>query len=312
MKKIFFILLIIIGVAGIAACSMDGNEETVKKRPENDISTMLPANIYKPAGSKEVNGRQGICTDGSSYWVSGSASVAKYDRKWKPVAENSAPFRGFEKKVNHIGDIDVYNNELYAGVEYFMDETGKNIQIAVYDCDTLNLKRTIPFDPKSGQLECSGIAVDPDHNIIWMCSWVGDKSGRYLYKYSLESGKYLGKVHLQMPPQWIQGIAYHKGYIYITADDGNADDNEPDHLYRTKIKDNATSCIVTLERTFDDVKRQGEIEGLNFDKKTNRMLILYNRGAKIILGMPKGFYKGYSKEISEVFLYNTERIVSIV
>ncbi len=60
----------------------------------------------------------------------------------------------------------------------------------------------------------------------------------------------------------------------------------------------------TLERTFDDVTRQGEIEGLTFDKNNNQLLLLYNRGARIVLGMPKGFYDGYDKEISEVFSYD--------
>ena len=33
------------------------------------------------------------------------------------------------------------------------------------------------------------------------------------------------------------------------------------------------------------------------------MLISYNRGARIVLGMPKGFYEGYDQEIHEVFDY---------
>ena len=49
--------------------------------------------------------------------------------------------------------------------------------------------------------------------------------------------------------------------------------------------------------------RQGEIEGLTFDNQNDSLLILYNRGARIVLGMPKGFYDGYDKEISEVFTY---------
>ena len=48
---------------------------------------------------------------------------------------------------------------------------------------------------------------------------------------------------------------------------------------------------------------QGEIEGLAFDKTGGEMLLLYNRGARIILGMPSGFYPGYDREISEVFTY---------
>ena len=273
------------------------------QRPEEDMSVMMPANRYELTGSVEVNGRQGVCSEGEYFWVSGSASLSKYDRNWNLIAENHDPFKGYEIEVNHIGDIDVYQNELYIGAEYFMDGEGTNIQIAVYDGDTLELKRTFPFEPESGQLECSGIAVDPDTKSVWMCSWVGEESGRYLYGYDLETGAYLGKVHMQMPPQWLQGIAYHDGCFYMTADDGTADDNEPDHLYRTKITEGATSCIVTLERSLDDVTRQGEIEGLTFDEENGQLLILYNRGARIVLGMPKGFYDGYDREISEVFTY---------
>jgi len=273
-------------------------------RPEDDPAVMMPENSYELVNAAEVSGRQGVCSEGDYYWVSGSAVLTKYDKEWNAVLTNDDPFKDFEIEVNHIGDIDVYENELYIGAEYFMDGVGENIQIAVYDGDTLELKRTFPFEPDSGQLECSGIAVDPDTKTVWMCSWVGEESGRYLYRYDLETGEYLGKVHMQMPPQWVQGMAYHDGSFYLTADDGNADDNEPDHLYRTKIADDLTYCTVTLERTFDDVTRQGEIEGLTFDEESGSLLLLYNRGARIVLGMPKGFYEGYDKEISEVFVYN--------
>jgi serine/threonine protein kinase len=36
-------------------------------------------------------------------------------------------------------------------------------------------------------------------------------------------GRYAGKLHLRPVPQWQQGIACYGGYLYITADDGNAD-----------------------------------------------------------------------------------------
>ena len=281
----------------------DMEKKPASQRPETDPEIMLPVHEYELISSVEVNGRQGVCSEGDYYWVSGSTTLAKYDKDWKLIKTNDDPFKGYTLEVNHIADIDVYNNELYIGAEYFMDGVGKNIQIAVYDADTLELKRTFPFEAESGQLECSGIAVNPDTKTVWMCSWVGEESGRYLYKYDLETGKYLGKVHMQMPPQWLQGIAYYDGWFYMTADDGTADDNEPDHLYKTRIEDGATSCIVTLERTFDDVTRQGEIEGLTFDKELGQLLLLYNRGARIVLGMPRGFYEGYDKEISEVFTY---------
>ena len=185
-----------------------------------------------------------------------------------------------------------------------MDGVGKNIQVAIFDGDTLQLKRTFSFDPESGQEECAGITVNPDDQTVWMCSSVGEESGRYLYEYSLTTGEYLRKVHIQCPPQWLQGTLYSDGTYYLTADDGTADDNEPDHIYRVNIEHGATNATVTLERTLDDVIFQGEIEGLTINHKTNQFLVLYNRGVIIRLGMPSAFYPDYDKEISEVFIYD--------
>lgn len=259
---------------------------------------------YRLLASHEVNGRQGIAYENGCYYVSGSTTLTKYDKDWNVLAESTDPFStGFEKQVNHIGDIDVYQNEIYCGVELFLDGEAKNIQIAIYDAETLTLKRTFPFEPDSGQTECSGIAVNPDNGTVWMCSWADGASGRYLYKYDLATGAYLGKVHLHAVPQWIQGIAYHDGAYYITADDGDADLDEADHIYKAVIPDGATHCKVTEEKELDDVIKQGEIEGLSFDTEQSRLLVLYNRGARIILGMPSGFYDGYDHEIHEVFEY---------
>ena len=303
-SQMLILFLSMLCVISSPALHISGStQETPGPRPEEDLFSLIPENRYELIGSAEVNGRQGVCCENGFYWVSGSASLAKYDSDWNLIAENTDPFKGYELEVNHIGDIDVYQNELYVGAEYFMDGVGKNIQIAVYDGDTLEMLRTFPFEPESGQLECSGIAVHPYTRSVWMCSWAGEESSRYLYEYDLETGAYLRKVHMQMPPQWIQGMAYHDDCFYLTADDGTADDDEPDHLYRTKIESGAANCTVTLERTFDDVTRQGEIEGLTFDEENGRLLVLYNRGARIILGMPKGFYEGYDREISEVFTY---------
>ena len=249
-----------------------------------------------------VRGRQGVCAEGDCFWVSGSTTLTKYDRDWNVTAENTEPFRGYALEVNHIGDIDVYQNELYLGVEYFMDGAGKNIQVAVYDGDTLELRRVFPFRADTGQLECSGVAVDPDSRTVYLSSWIDDPSSEYLYMYDLDSGDYKGKLQMKPAPKWIQGVAYDSGMLYVTSDDGDADDDAPDHLYRV---DPATGAV-TQEKTFDDVTRQGEIEGLTFDRARGELLLLYNRGARIIAGMPSGFYDGYDEEIHEVFVYQIQ------
>ena len=294
------IALIVLAVPGFASAPAP---ITVPGRPEDAAENLLPRNEYELIASQPVDGRQGIAWEGGEYWVSGSTTLSRYDADWNLVGLNESPFDGMDGSVNHIGDIDVYGGELYAGVEYFADGEAQDIRIAVYDADTLELKRCYAFDPSSGQTEVSGIAVDPDHGIVWMCSWADGETGRYLYKYAMADGAYLGKVHLQCPPQWLQGVTYHDGFLYLTADDGTADDGEPDHLYRGKADPDRTSMTVALERTFDDVTMQGEIEGVSFDRDNGRLLISYNRGAQVVLGMPLGFYEGYEGEIHEIFIY---------
>lgn len=260
--------------------------------------------IYTLESSHEVDGRQGIAWENGLYYVSGSTSLSVYDADWNRIRTETEPFGKFDAEVNHIGDIDVYNGEIYAGVEYFMDGSASNIQMAVYDAGTLELVRTYMFDPESGQTEVSGITVDPDNGYMWMCSWAEDESGSYLYRYDLENGGYLGKVRMKEAPQLIQGIAYRDGWIYITADDGNADDDEPDHVYKCRVEPDRDEFAVSMEKTLDDVTRQGEIEGISFDREKKQMLISYNRGAIIVKGMPKGFYDGYDSEIHEIFVYD--------
>ncbi len=278
---------------------------TVEGRPE-EKGNMQPEHSYNLADVHQVEGRQGVAWGDGCYYISGSTTLTKYDENWELVSSAEDPFEGFDKEVNHIGDIDVYDGKIYAGVEYFMDGESKNIQIAVYNAETYELENTYMFDEESGQTEVSGIAVDPDSNSIWMTSWVGEESGRYLYRYDLTNGEYKGKVHLQCPPQWLQGIAYYDGYLYMTADDGTADLGEPDHVYKTKIEEGSTVATVVLERTLDDVTLQGEIEGISFDKTAGQMLVSYNRGSHIVLGMVKGYYEGYTEEIHEIFVYDIQ------
>lgn len=250
----------------------------------------------------QVPGRQGVAADGKYYYISGSKALYKCDKDGKVIKENTMPFETFPKDApcNHIGDIDYYNGELYIGAEEFRDGRGYNIQIAIYDADTLKYKRSIPFNAESGQIEVCAITVDPVRKVAWMADWC---NGRYLYQYDLTTGTYIGKLHLQPVPQYQQGVYHYNGSLFITADDGDANDWEPDHLYRVNGDPSATCGLVTLEKTFHEFTRAGEIEGLCVDPKTGELLVLFNRGTKVVEGMPVGFYTGYAKEIHELYIY---------
>ena len=74
-------------------------------------------------------------------------------------------------------------------------------------------------------------------------------------------------------------------------------------MYRIEISNDRKTGKLFLVKTFDEVVRQGEIEGLTFDSTRGEFVLLYNRGAMIKAGMPTGFYDGYDHEIHEVFIY---------
>lgn len=256
---------------------------------------------YKLSKVIEVEGRQGVAVDKDYYYISSSTELFKYDKTGKLIKKNSEPFKKLEKEANHFGDIDVWNGEIYTGIEIFEFGTSKNIQVAVYDAETLEYKYSISWNADSGQVEVCGLTVDRDRNMVWMADWT---KGRYLYRYDLKTKKYDGKVHLRPDPQYTQGIFYIDGKILITADDGDADFDETDNIYVCDVSDyGKTSTYVKLFREMDDFKRAGEIEGLAIDPTNSDLLVLANRGTKVDRGMPVGFYEGYDKEIHELYIY---------
>lgn len=255
---------------------------------------------YELAKVFEVSGRQGIATDGDNYFVSGSTSLYKYDKDGQLLLTNDQPFGDLAKAANHIGDIAVFGGEIFAGIEWFEDGAGHDIQVAVYDALSLTYVRSIDWLPQSGQVEVSAVTVDTEGGLLWMTDWV---NGQYLYRYDLKTGEYRDKLHLRPVPQWQQGITYRNGRLYISADDGDAELNENDNLWQVKAEPTASSAFVTHEIEFVDFRRAGEIEGVAWDPTTGELLVLSNRGARIVLGMPSGFYPGYDREIHEVYVY---------
>ena len=248
----------------------------------------------------EVEGRQGIATDGERYFNSGSTALFVYSKDGELLAENTEPFADLERAGNHIGDISVHDGQLFAGIEWFEDGRGTDIQIAVYDAETLLYKKSVDWDPESGQVEVSALAVDSETGSVWMTDWV---NGTYVYRYDMATDSYMGKLHLRPVPQWQQGIAAFGGSLYITADDGDAEIEEVDNLWRVSAPTAASDAYVTREKAFTEFRRAGEIEGIDFDRQAGEMVVLSNRGKRIVLGMPKGLYPGYDREIHEVYVY---------
>lgn len=56
--------------------------------------------------------------------------------------------------------------------------------------------------------------------------------------------------------------------------------------------------------TFLYVSLVGVPDVLDFDSERGELAVLSNRGKRIVLGMPKGLYPGYDREIYEICIYS--------
>lgn len=285
-----------------------------------------------------VKGRQGIAIDSNYYYVSDTRALYKYDKEGNLVDSNMQPFQHPEI-ANHFGDIDVHNGEIYCGIEKFEYGRGYNIAVSIYDANTLQWKRDLPWSPESGQVEVSGIAVDRDRDMVWMSDWV---DSRYAYCYDLKTGKYHTKMQCTPTPYWCQGVFVADNKLIFSCDDGEAAYRIPDNLYFADLGDVPYTGLVEGDevvkdtpfsvklgadgkpemrhgliaagaqnghvrhlRQMSDFKREGEIEGLAIDPVTNDLVVLNNRGTTIVLGMSQGPLtdEGYTGEVHELYIY---------
>ena len=242
MKKLFFLLLASIIGTSVYAQHL-GTEYRLKKV------------IRVPA-------RQGIAADKDYFYLSDTRGLYKYDHNWnlvqKRVQSKSDPLFPHPEKANHFGDIDVYDGKIYTGNEHFNLGRGENIAISVYDAKTLKWIEDIPWSPESGQVECSGLAVDRESGLIWMSDWV---DSRYVYAYSLDTKKYYTKMQCRPEPYWCQGIYIADGKMLFSADDGESTYNISDNLY---IADIAGAPYYGLKQGTEPVKA----DPWNVDRKS--------------------------------------------
>jgi hypothetical protein len=65
-----------------------------------------------------------------------------------------------------------------------------------------------------------------------------------------------------------------------------------------------SSAVVSHEIELQNLRRAGEIEGVAWDEHADELLVLSNRGARILQGMPIGYYPGYDREVHEVYVFH--------
>ena len=101
----------------------------------------------------------------------------------------------------------------------------------------------------------------------------------------------------------------------VSCGEAQSEENEIETTIEIVTEDDTskeTSDSDTSEATASDAEAGAivpapvTVEGISFDKTAGQMLVSYNRGSQIVLGMVKGYYEGYTEEIHEIFVYDIQ------
>ena len=285
----------------LCSCGSSGSSGAGTTEPAAGPGTDdTPRYEYSLSGARTAEAYDhSLAAEKKHFYVGGIQEVARYSAKWE--LEDRAQSLGdrFEKKISRITDIDVCSSGIFIAGEYLSSGKYKNLQIGRIDPRTMELIGSFLCDPESGLPDCAGLAADPDGKTIWICPYGREEDGGFfLYRFSADDGSFLGKTPLKDPPRNIQSITFHDGALYLAANDGDAEKNEPDHLYRTDpLKGDTFIC----EKAFDDIPEQGELGGAAFDEKHRKLLIIVEREGEF---KDTGDYYPEQEHFSDIYIYD--------
>jgi len=170
--------------------------------------------------SPDINSHQGICSDGTFYYITDTNRIDKYDLSWNLVASNADPIASTGLPVvNHCGDLDVYNGKLYIPIEFFADPAHSDEHICVFNASDLSFDQA--FDISAQADEISSIAYCDADGLLYITCF---SDGTFLNKYNPTSGVFQGALTLTASDasslaglQW-QGITYWHGAFWLSSE----------------------------------------------------------------------------------------------
>jgi hypothetical protein len=172
------------------------------------------------SGTTALTRGQGVASDGTSWFFSGTLSLEKTDLTFNRQVGNGLAIPlalSVGLGSNHIGDIDVFNGTLWAPIE---DGSGyTNPRVVQYD---LNLNSGTVFTV-SRTLQTQGVpwvAVDGPRSLVYLAEW---SPTTQLNLFSLSNMTYLRSLQLTPPAGLtlarIQGAKVFEGALYLNTDD---------------------------------------------------------------------------------------------
>jgi hypothetical protein len=165
---------------------------------------------------------QGYAWDGTNHYSFDNQAIYVWrdDANWTSVSSNLSVFATAPPGLNHLGDGDYYNGQLYLVAENWGGcGNYTNQSLLTFDAATLQLLSV--HNVAADDHEVSGLAVVPSdgpNGTIYVTSYC---DGSKIWEYDLSTFALIGTLALNQSIPAIQGITWANGLFYISQDYGN-------------------------------------------------------------------------------------------
>ncbi len=232
---------VVVAVLVVALASVAGAQDA-STRAQLRSKQSIP--VFYNQGIARVRG--GWIITGTLSPIPNTDVIARTDDRFNVVAENKAaiPEKWRAQGYNHIGDIDVVGNVVYAPFEQPDYSKGQQVS-ARYDARTLKFLGAVEV----AQHENSFVTVDRTTNIAYSMDHF---DGAELLRYDVAHGwKTLTPLKLSMNLEHTQGASVARGSVWICTSDAHND------IYRVNIKTGHVDPVAQI------VDPPGEAEGID-------------------------------------------------
>ncbi|MEI8258453.1 MAG: hypothetical protein WCJ30_22485 [Deltaproteobacteria bacterium] len=191
---------------------------------------------------------QGVATDGTRIFFSGTDGLERTDTSYRREAANlrAIPMPLETAGSNHVGDIDLWNGVLYAPVED--GRAYSNPLIVLFDPETLAAGATFTVPHALQTQGVPWVAINGAAGELYLAEWAPTTQ---LNIFALSTVTYLRSVPLRPTVGRIQGAKMFDGALYMASDDATK------AIFKVNVE---TGTVIHLF----DVPITSENEGLAF------------------------------------------------
>ncbi|WP_171026448.1 autotransporter outer membrane beta-barrel domain-containing protein [Mesorhizobium comanense] len=232
-------------------------------------------------GSAITSKQQGVTTDGTNWYFSGTNILERTDKNYNPSLTVSPaipdvlklPSELSSMGLNHIGDIDYANGLLYISLDTSQRDpsTGGKYDhpvFAIYRASDMSYTgQAFSLNPPNGTHDiASWVAVDAKNGLGYGMAY---GNATELAVYNLSDWSFKEYIPLSQTIDQAQGGKLLDGWMYFSTD------NDEKTIYRANLKTGKVEVLGNL-----NIGREQEVEGLSFNQtKDGWSMYILNREA---------------------------------